>query len=166
MTTGTFCISPQQYMRELALAWIGRHWYLPVLPLAAVVIWAFYDMRAVYVGLILVFLIFPMAMSMVWFNYAFSPAALKAVAPKRLTLTDDAIHVVYADDEERRMAFEPEIIKRRDVRSVEFHSGCVTVIYGPGLDCRLIVERAVLSDDMLTLFQTFAAQSEDAIDAF
>lgn len=166
MTTETFSISPQQYMRELALAWLGRHWYLPVLPLAAVAIWAFYDLRAIYVGLILVFLIFPMAMSMVWFNYAFSPSALKAVAPKQLTFTDDAIRVDYADDEDRRIAFEPETICRQDIRTVEFRPKYISVIYGRGIDRRLIIGRAVLTDNMLNLLQTYSSEASDVIDAF
>ncbi len=166
MTTETFSISPQTYMRELALAWLSRHWLIAVVPLAAVAIWAVYDLRAIYVGLILVFLVFPMAMSMVWFNYAFSPAALKAVAPKQLSFDDNGICVDYINAEERRIAFDPETISSRDILSVEFRSKSVSVIYGRRIDCRLIIERSALSDGMLDMLHSYAAVLEGTIDAF
>lgn len=166
MTTPVFTVSPSAYMRELAFVWLGRWWGVLALPLAAATVWSFYDLRAVYIGLIMIFMVYPMVMSLVWFGYAFSPAALRAIAPKHLVLTPEAITVEYDEGEGRNTIHEPIRINVSDIRSVEIHKRHYTIVYDKSPECRLLIPSDVLDDGMKRTLQAYPQAEADIADAF
>lgn len=166
MKTPVFTISSSAYMRELAFVWLGKWWPVLVVPLAGAAIWSVYDLRAVYVGLIMIFMVYPMVMSFVWFGYAFSPAALRAVAPKCLIFRDDSITVEYDEAEGCSSVYAPMQLRAADIRSVEARKGHYTLVYDRTPECRLLIPTDVLDDEMKRVLQTYSPEQTDMADAF
>lgn len=166
MTTPSFTISASAYMREMASLWLGRLWPVPVALLVAVAVWSFYDLRAVYVGLIMIFLIYPMAMSFVWFHYAFSPAALQAVAPKHLMIGAECIKVEFDSNGEREPQYDAMALGAGDIRSVEVGKKHYAIVYGTSPECRILIPTDVLDSDMKRALIAFSPAADDAVDMF
>lgn len=136
------------------------------MPLAAFAFWALYDLRAMYVCLIMIFLIFPLLMSFVWFNYAFSPSVLKGVATKEISITDSGLSVAFLDDGVRRLMFEDIFIKREDILALEFKKTHVSVVYGQRLDQRLIIPDEVLAESFKAQLSELLPKNNNDLEAF
>ena len=93
MTSNPFKSIPQRYIHKLATEWVARHWLVLIAPITAAIIWAIMDVRAIYVVLILVFIVYPLAITFVWFNYALSPRSIKAITEKQVTVVDEGLKI-------------------------------------------------------------------------
>ena len=69
MTSETFALTPQSYLNRLAGDWLSRNWLLLSLPFLATLLWAMFDERAFYVALIMIFLLYPMGLTIVLVSY-------------------------------------------------------------------------------------------------
>lgn len=104
------------------------------MPLLAIAVWSFYDLRALYVGLIVLFLIYPAALSFVWFNYAFSPKSIKAIRPKRVIIEGNKLVANYFDDSDALVACAHDYILADSVIAVSQDSEYVTLTVGRKID--------------------------------
>ncbi len=91
-----------QYMKAVAELWAGRWWWTIALPIATCFILAYtVNVAFVFVGLMLVFIVVPMIMSLLYFYYAFSPEAIIAIRNKRLhIIPNERITINYEPIEE------------------------------------------------------------------
>ena len=145
-------------MNSLAQEWLGRHWLLLMLPLAAVSVWALFDLRALYVLAIVIFLIYPMTMTVVWLSYALSPKSIRAIRLKTVTVLPDRIDVEYVEsDDDSRPALPSDSIDLADIVSVEQSGTGLILITGPRLDDRLFLPAdAFTTDDWNAVLAVFA----------
>ncbi|MDE5566809.1 MAG: hypothetical protein K2J12_00055 [Muribaculaceae bacterium] len=151
MTSEPFATSSRQYLHQLAAEWLSRHWLSLTLPLAAVLVWAAFDTRALYVLLIVIFLLYPMGLTLVWFNYALSPRSLRAITPKRLTLLEAGIQLAYSPKDietDPRPAFRSEDFPWESISAAEVSAASITLIIGPRLDDRLNIPLSALDEEM------------------
>lgn len=140
--SAAFRSEPRIYMRRLALAWIGKKIIWLAVPIIAVAVWSCFDIRAVYVGLMMLFLIYPMAISLVWFNYSFSLQSRRAISQKRVHITDDGLLMEYLPNEENVKPMAGHLIGWHEIKVYEQHSDRTILIIGPRLDDRLEIPAA------------------------
>lgn len=133
----TFRSEPRRYMRGLAWSWLAARWWIIAAPLAAVGVWACYDIRAVYVGLILLFIAFPMALTLVWLDYAFSPATRRSVMSKQLIADEKGVTIRYPNDAEEKVVRPDEFMTWDKFINYADNGRSVILIFGPRLDERL-----------------------------
>lgn len=86
---------PARVMRGIAFSWLSRHIAAVVLPLAALIAASCYDLRFVYVTLIFVFIVFPMALTMVWLRHGLAPETVRLSEPQRIVADDSGLTVEY-----------------------------------------------------------------------
>lgn len=164
--SAVFRSEPLAYIHALAVAWLGRRWLLLACPLAAVAVWAAFDVRAVYVGLIMLFIIYPMALSLVWFNYAFSLQSRRAVADKTVTISDSGLSVCFLPSAADAPALSPWHIAWTQIISASQSSRHVTLVTGQRLDDRLDIPSDALSDNAWRLLFARLPQNNGGLDVF
>lgn len=158
-------IPPHAVMREVAIRWFGKYWLLAALPILAVAIWSFSDIRAIYVGVILLFLVYPMVLTIVWFHYAFSPNMIDCITAQQLLL-DDSITIDYIADENRPVRRNQLIIKRDEIVAIKLRRQYVVVIYGLSPDKLILIDNAALSEQLSSLLYAIPISKNDELDAF
>lgn len=146
MASSPFAISSKDYIHNLALDWLSRYWAIVVLPIAATLIWACFDLRALYVCLIIIFIIYPMAMTLVWFNYALSPNAVKAISPKCVSVLDSGLQIDFITDDDRPRIIRPQFIPWENISSAIMTDKSIVIIFGKRLDERLKLPSDAFSD--------------------
>lgn len=160
----TFRSEPRRYMRGLAWSWLAARWWIIAAPLAAVAVWASYDIRAVYVGLILLFIAFPMALTLVWFDYAFSPATRRSVMSKRLIADERGVTIRYPDDAEEKVVRPDEFMTWDKFINYADNGRSVILIFGTRLDERIeIPADAFETDEWKIIKEHLPRYTEDTL---
>lgn len=91
ITTQTCKVSPMHYFGRLLRTWLSHNWPWLVLTAAALVMLSVWNPLFVYVGLMLVFLVFPMLLYYLWFAYALHPDCRASILSKQVELSDEGI---------------------------------------------------------------------------
>lgn len=113
-----FNISPKTYAAARARQYAGALTAALALPLTAALIAGFYDVRWWFVGLMVIFIIFPMVLTMAWFSLTGSPSMALLLRPQRWTFRDDRkidIEFFRFDLEENPAPIERRTVAIRDV---------------------------------------------------
>lgn len=145
MTSQPFAISSQTHMRSIAAAWLSARLWWMLLPVAVICAAAFYDVRFVYVLVIVGLIVYPMALCIVWINYAFSPATRRAIAKKRVTVMPDGLLVEFIPLSEEYKAMTPYEIHWTDVHKAANTSDGIVLILGKRLDQRMFLPQEYFS---------------------
>ena len=122
---------PDTYSRRLALIWLGRNWWLIVLPVAACLIVGMHDWRWLVVAFALLLIVWPGILMIVYFNHALTPEARKAILDKKVVENPDgSLSVTYlpSADPDTPAPPEPEHIPVSEIRRVEY-TGKSTIYY-------------------------------------
>lgn len=124
VTTGT-------YMRLVIEEWLMSHWWIPALPLAAVIVAAIEtgDLRLWVLVPVLVCLLLPFMMVIVYYSYALTPEATAAIRPHLTRVrADGSISLIpqpSTTEEGRRL---PELhVPAREIESVEENADHIIV---------------------------------------
>lgn len=98
-TTQPFHMAASDYLPHVAMRLAWRLWWLLLPPLAAIAYGAAADWRWAIVGLIGIFIIFPMVMSLAVIRYAASPLILRraATAAAAIDRTDGTVTLLDAE---------------------------------------------------------------------
>lgn len=92
-TTPRFSVSSAAYVKVAARRRMWRIIPIPALALLAAAAAGFADPRWWYVGLMLLFIVFPMVLSFTWMVMAAHPAMRWLLRPQQWTFTPDAVEV-------------------------------------------------------------------------
>ena len=148
MISEPFAIAPRTYLNKLAGEWLSRHWLLLAAPFVAVLVWTMFDIRALYVALILIFLLYPMGLTLVWFNYALSPQRIKTISHKRMSLSDDGVSISYLPkNEEETSPLRYECFTWQEISGYEITSKHIIIKTGRSLDDRIIIPFEAMDDE-------------------
>lgn len=148
MISEPFALAPRTYLNKLAGEWLSRNWLLLSAPFVAVLIWTMFDIRAVYVALILIFLLYPMGLTLVWFNYALSPQSIKTISNKRMSISDEGVSITYLPkNEEKTSSLRGEFFSWQEISGYEISSKHIIIKTGDRLDNRIIIPFDAISDD-------------------
>lgn len=96
--TEVFAIAPSATAAMLAQRWLGRRWFLFILPAGALVA-GLADWRWLIVALVMVFVLWPMALFFVWIDAALRPEAVRSAQPHLVEFGPDGLRVVYEERE-------------------------------------------------------------------
>jgi len=92
ITTAPFApVEPRTYLGLMVRRMLWRRWWLFAIPIAIMAIGCVADWRVAVIGLMLVFIVYPMAMSLVMLNHALSPALIAKTRTTKATFTNGAI---------------------------------------------------------------------------
>lgn len=94
--------TPGAYIRRRTWRKLRSWLWLIAAVLTATAVAACFDLRFLYVLLIEVFIIFPMALGPVWLSESFNPYAVRALTPHRVEISPQGIAIDYITAEGRR----------------------------------------------------------------
>lgn len=154
MTSQPFAISSRNYINRLALTWLANRWWLLAMPLVAVSVWALFDIRAIYVGLVIIFLLYPMSLTLVWFDYALSPQSIRAITTKQVTVKAEGLKLDFLPKHEDCKPLPSVFISWDEIRAAELSSDALTLVLGQRLDDRLTLPCDAFSPGAWTLINT------------
>lgn len=146
ITTDVYTTTPTAYLKALARVWFGRYGVLLVMPVIALaVLGAALDLRLIIVDLTLVFVVTPMIMTLLYFNYMLAPEARRAILPHSAVVdSGNSLTIKYHSDDDTRPAHADEVISWSDVIAVR-RRGATTVfiLRGPRLRLFLIPDSVI-----------------------
>ncbi|MBQ0121777.1 MAG: hypothetical protein KBT13_11790 [Bacteroidales bacterium] len=89
-------VNAGSYMRVALGKWASRHAWWMLLVLAMCTVLACYDVRWCVGAIVLYLAALMMLLTLVYFNYAFSPQARWSVMEKTVSLSEQGIHMAFA----------------------------------------------------------------------
>lgn len=98
-TIENFRVESGQYVRPMMRMFFGRNWPWFILPLVACAIIGAItkDFRWLIVGLMLVFMVFPMVVALIYFSYALTLETRWSLMEKTATFDKDGIGLTFVD---------------------------------------------------------------------
>lgn len=151
MTSEPFAIPSKAYLNRLAVLWLSDRWMWLVLPVIAVITWAIFDARAIYVGLIVIFLLYPIALTLVLCDYAPSLQSIRAITSKRMTVSDHGLLFEFLPKTEDQRPLDPVSYTWDDIISAEISAKSVFIVIGSRLDDRIEIPFEVLTERQSSL---------------
>ena len=106
ITTQPCRVSPMHYFGRLLRTWLYRNWAWPVLIVALLVVLSGHNPLFIYVGLMLIFLVFPLILYYLWFTYALHPDCRASILSKRVELNDRGIVCTFDDERTETIAWD------------------------------------------------------------
>lgn len=122
-TTDRYRVDASAYVRLEATALIGRVWWVAALAAIVLGVMGTADTRWWYLALMLVFVVYPMALSMAWIVLAGRPAMAWLARPQSIHTTPEGAATIsfYRYDAEADDApLDSLTIARSDISSVEY----------------------------------------------
>lgn len=100
-TTDVFRITPVAYADHLMHLWVRSYRWLLAIPPAVAIGAAFaFDLRFLFVAVILIFLVIPHVMVTVYYYHALSPDSAMSILPHRIVFEPDSLRIIYEDPDE------------------------------------------------------------------
>lgn len=154
LSTATFRTSPTDYLKLTAGRMATGLSVALALPIAACAVAAVFDIRWIFVALILVFLVFPLIVGYIYFSKLLTPAAQQALTPKHLEfLTDGSIAIIHESADEENQPLPPTRIGPTQPKTVKI-SGRHAIIDSPALSYPLRIPLECLpSVDALAIIE-------------
>ena len=90
-----FAISSAIYTKLVFRGYFARYWWLYALPLTALIILTFYNINFLYTILILCFIVYPMALIMVYFWYLLTGEIRWSILEKEMAISDSGIMLTF-----------------------------------------------------------------------
>ena len=93
-------ISTSTFLRILLWLYMRRNWWWMALPVAACAVTALVlaDDRFLLVALMIAFIVVPMLMPLLYFNYALRPQCRWSILEKTITTSADGLHLDFSDE--------------------------------------------------------------------
>ena len=90
-----FAISSAIYTKLVFRGYFARYWWLYTLPLSILIILTFYNINFLYTILILCFIVYPMALIMVYFWYLLTGEIRWSILEKEMAISDSGIMLTF-----------------------------------------------------------------------
>ena len=90
-----FAISSAIYTKLVFRGYFARYWWLYALPLSILIILTFYNINFLYTILILCFIVYPMALIMVYFWYLLTEEIRWSILEKEMAISDSGIMLTF-----------------------------------------------------------------------
>lgn len=122
-TIPSCAVAASELVAQLCRLFFARNWMwfaLPVLVLAAL---AFVNVNFLLVALMTLFVVYPMVLTLVYFNYAFTPEARWSILAKEINLDDDGLHMHF-----EHVSMQPHTIKWSEVSSMKWGSNSLLLM--------------------------------------
>lgn len=135
---------------RLRLRWMLVVYFILV---AAVLIAGFWDLRWVFIGLILIFIIFPIAMFNAYFYYLLTPDAKLVIGRKKVIFLDvGSIEVVYYTEDEDGQPIPSglrQMLPATDIKFIKSYGSNLIVGLSSGRPGFIVIPHDSLPDGLL-----------------
>ena len=129
------------YMQRIAMRLALRLWWL-LLPAMVCIVWGLAsDWRIAVIGLMLLFLVFPMVMTLAIMNHAVRPEVVALTRAADFLMNDSSL-TLFNDD-----GGVIKTISRVSVRNVSLHGSSLEVCFGKGVADIMLVSRTYLGEE-------------------
>lgn len=93
-------LSASEYMRVLFPKYLSARWFFFAIAIVPFVVLSFWDLRFVYVALMIVFLLCPMLLALAFLRYAFSDECVACIRRCRVQVVKHlGVKFLYVDDD-------------------------------------------------------------------
>lgn len=152
-TTEKFRLTPSAYVSVIMGRWLVRNAWVFVLLFVGTIVGAFAAGPVfLYVGLMLLFLVFPTVLMLVYFNYALKPEARAAISPCHAVLSDEAVTIIHESDEDNvTPVFDDITVPYSSVRDIRGSRERLVLIVGKHIDDVVIIPVKAFGDDKRAL---------------
>lgn len=128
ITTSVYQTGPHTYMRAVAEMWLGRWWWIMIIPLGVCFgIGATINVAFAFIGFMAIFLLAPMIIMFLYFAHALTPEASMAILPHEVTASDSGLDVTFVTSGEDDRQYPPVHIDWDDVKSVEWRGNDIMI---------------------------------------
>ncbi len=121
ITTKPCAVTPQHYFKMLLRIWLSRNWWVPVLPVIALVMLSVHNLLFIYVALMMLFVVVPMIFSFLWFSYMLHPDCRSSILTKTMELSEQGILCTYEDERTELIAWERIVQVRYIANDIVLH---------------------------------------------
>ena len=159
--TEYFSITSGKYVKTILLMMLFDYWWaILLLLLSCALLAALVNLAFVYVGLIILFILFPSALMFIYFYFSTTEEARIAVLSKKVKLEDDIIvvqfepimPVSYEEDENAKPICPKSVfIKKEDIKKIDDMGAFIRIYLKGGKYKFLTIPFSVVKGD-LTLF--------------
>lgn len=151
---GPYKVSPSAYMAAITRSLIARRWWAGLVPAALIAYGAAADWRWAVVGLMLVFIVYPMAMSFTILRYATLPQLAARASSTHAEISGDAIRLYRLPQEDD---LPPVRVAEARITSASTSRGMLRLATGSRTeDIILIPAEALATADFADLLRRFA----------
>ena len=120
------CVSAGVYMKRAFAVWFFRRWWCIVAPLAVCVSLCSVDVKWSVIAFILCIFAMMMGLTLVYFNYAFSPQARWSIMEKTATIDGGGITFDFAHPK-----MKPHTVRWDDVKTMQFRPEGIVLSLSP-----------------------------------
>jgi len=146
-------MSPSAYLGVIARSTIARLWWLAIAPAALIAYGAAADRRWIVVGLMLIFIVYPLSMSLTILRYATLPKLALRASATMADIEGDIITLYKRGDDSNP----PSAIDKTTVTAATVSKGIIYLLTGPKAeDIILIPATAITADELKTLMRLTA----------
>lgn len=168
ISTARFCLGPAVHARQAIIRKAARFWMAAALPLGALVVGGMvYDIRLLFVGAVLMFVLFPALLFFGWYGILTRPWAVASLFPHEVVLASDNEVTVEYHPMEGRESAPPEdlVIPCGSVTGCQFVGRNLIVCYGGGRE--LIIPLSAFSEPAAALaFQRRLEEGVESVNRF
>lgn len=143
-------ISSSTYLATIARRLLRRAWWLPVLALTVIAGGMAYDVRFAIIGLMLLFIIYPMIMSFAIMRYATLPTLARRTLANTFELHDDTLSISQITEDEENGDTKITPIESAHVTGIYHHGDNVIFEIGPAPADIIIVPTDALNPQILS----------------
>lgn len=122
-------LKPGRYVRLAAGIWLGKWWWVFLLPLLALGVMAMGDIVYLVAIFALICIVYPGIMMLMYFDHALRPEAAFATLPHKIEVSDKGLCITYFPAEEGARCPKPRFIPIEMIDVVEDngHSWTITL---------------------------------------
>lgn len=143
-----FKTSPATYLKEIIIRRLSWMIILLGILFISILYLSFSDLRWVFIGLILLFIIIPIIVFNTYYFYLLTPEARRAISPKRVIFSEEGYIVIEYfnknDNEEWEKSGHTEIIKETEIKKFLFHDKKIIVELVNGKPGFIVIPTIVL----------------------
>lgn len=128
ITTHVYQTEAHSYMRAVAEMWLGRWWWIMIIPVAVCFsLGATLNVAFAFIGFMAIFLIVPLIVMFLYFTHALTSEARMAILPHEVTACESGLTVTFVTRHENERKFPAVHINWSDVHSLEWRSNDIMV---------------------------------------
>lgn len=152
-------VAPSAYLGTMARRMLVRRWWLFAVPLAVTAIGCFTDWRIAVIGLMLVFIVYPMIMSLVMLNYALHPSVIARARTASATFAGNTLlpattHPIYIAEPAAMLRPATLKIDGLPIRRVSVNRTQLLVETGDGIADFVIIPAKVINPALMRVILT------------
>lgn len=123
--TSPYKLTPGRIGRRGVSLWFGRWWWACIVPLVALLVASFFDIRMLIAALALALIAYPAILMFAFYAYGLSPSTSRLIIDQTATFGPDAVTIDYLSEQ----PIPPLIIPYKSIRKVTDTGSALQITY-------------------------------------